>query len=98
MTQSTHNHPKKTLRGAALAIAECLHDNYDDVRDSEYQHGRFKNRVYTPSGGDYYTATSGKEPHPAHKTPGWEDRVWKEITPDWYRARFNNRVFILAKT
>lgn len=89
---------KKTLRGAALAIAELLCDNYEDVRDSEYQHGRFRERVFTPcADGNYYTATTGKEPKAAKSYPGWEDRIWKDVTPDWYRARFTNRVFRLDK-
>ena len=88
---------KKTLRGAALAIAEFIFDNYDDVRDSEYQPGRFKDRVFTLSGGDYYTATSGREPFRADKVPGWETMEWEEQSSEHFNARFNNRVFKLVE-
>lgn len=87
----------KTLRGAALAVAEYLNDNYADVRDAEYQRGSFKNRVFA-FGLDYYTATAGKPPAPASAYQGWEDREWKDVTPDWYKERFTNRVFMLTKS
>lgn len=87
---------KKTLRGAALAIAEFLGDNYDDIKDAEYQRGRFKDRVYTPDGGDYYTATSGRNPLDPSKYPGWENKVWQEQFSDHFNKRYNNRVFKLV--
>lgn len=87
---------KKTLRGAALAIAEFLGDNYDDIKDAEYQRGRFKDRVYTPDGGDYYTATSGRNPLDPSKYPGWENKVWQEQFADHFNNRFNNRIFKLV--
>lgn len=88
---------KKTLRGAALAIAEFIFDNYEDVRDSEYQHGRFKDRVFTPNGVEYYTATSGRDPFNASKHPGWENLRWQEQFSEHFNKRYNNRVFKLTQ-
>lgn len=87
---------KKTLRGAALAIAEFIFDNYEDVRDNEYQHGRFKDRVFTPNGGEYYTATSGRDPFDPSKHPGWENLRWQEQFSEHFNKRYNNRVFKLV--
>ena len=87
---------KKTLRGAALAIAEFVFTNYDDVKDSEYQPGRFKDRVFTPFGDDYYTATSGREPFKASKSHGWELMKWEEQFSEHFNNRYNNRVFKLV--
>lgn len=88
---------KKTLRGAALAIAEFVFTNYDDVKDSEYQHGRFRDCVFTPFGDDYYTATSGREPFQASKSAGWETMKWEEQFSEHFNKRYNNRVFKLVR-
>lgn len=68
-------------RSQAEIVALAVGDDYESIRDSEYQPGCFSRRVFV-SGGDYFCATKTKKP------PRVTNRFGNDFDPEaWIEHR-----------